>query len=316
MKQESGYALVLVVMAVPVLLSFVAFVIDVGNAFRMQRTLQYGTDAASLAAVLLLDEATHTDALVSSDVIQTLNDNGFSSLNSLSTSCGIWDESTQAIEFCGGCTGGTCPACTDCSDTNVNAIMVGASVGVSTYFAKLFGITSLFPAVSSTAYLNTVGISNCIRPFAVEFQIIDTLAIGDFFTVGNNEPANWGKVDLGINSSSGKSFEEAMLTNTCESEYEVGNTLSPGTGFGGPIRNVFDQIIDQGKQDMEIALVSPFPNGNSDVVTLLEFAKVRFHYDNGKNGQNWSGTFEVLERNITPPTGGASGGISPRMLVQ
>lgn len=315
-RDDSGYAVVLVVVSIVVLLAFTGFALDVGNSLRTQRSLQNGTDSASLAAVLLFTAASHTDSEVDADVTQTLGDNGFTALQTLDVNCGIWDPTLGSLEICGTCAGGVCPTCLDCSDSAANAVNVNAAVAVPTMLARLLGRSTFFPAVSSTAFIDTAGASNCIRPFGVELQTIDALSIGGVFTVGNNAPANWGKIDLGVNSSSGKTFEEAMLTSACESAYQIGNDLSPGTGFGGPIRNVFDQVIDGGVADMDVALVSPFPNGNSGNVTIMEFARIRFLHDNGKNGINWAGTFEVLERNISPPVGGGGGGAVNRMLVQ
>jgi len=114
--------------------------------------------------------------------------------------------------------------------------------------------------------------------------------------------------------SSGSNFLDAMLNGVCNQDADIGDSVSPGTGFGGSISNVFDQVGSQARQkNMTFAVVTPFSNGNTAPVSILEFINVDLISQSGSGG-NWSGTFKLVARNVTPPVGGGSGAPTRRYL--
>jgi hypothetical protein len=140
------------------------------------------------------------------------------------------------------------------------------------------------------------------------------VSVGGMFNLGVAGAGNWGKLDIGGNMSSGTNFEDAMLNGTCSRTATVGSTVSVGTGFGGSLDHVMDQVLlSPVANGMVISVTSRFPNGNG-TVQIREFIKVAFKGSTGSGG-NWRGQFQILERNVTPPVGGGGTGLVQRYLV-
>jgi hypothetical protein len=161
------------------------------------------------------------------------------------------------------------------------------------------------------------GQPQCIRPFGVEASFLSRTPVssGDTFTVGGTqESGNWGKIDIFGNSSSGQEYEQMMMNNACDDSFEVGRSVSQGTG-NADIRQVFDALLsDQtppfASQGMIIAVTSDFSSGNGSV-TIQRFMKVDLLSHSG-TGRGWSSTFRVVDDNAQPEPEPSSG----RQLVQ
>jgi Flp pilus assembly protein TadG len=113
--RESGQALVILVVFLPVLIGFAALVLDVGNWYAQKRFVQNAADAAVLAGAQNLPDSSAAQAMAESYVSK----NG------------------------GGVTNVTFPT----SDK----IHVVVTRNVPTYFAKLFGLSSVNVAAKATA---------------------------------------------------------------------------------------------------------------------------------------------------------------------
>jgi Flp pilus assembly protein TadG len=113
--RESGQALVLFVLCLPVLIGFAALVIDVGNLYAQKRFVQNAADAAVLAAAQDLPDSGAAQAQAQSYV--TRNGGG-----------------TAVVSF-----------------PQDGKIRVRVTRSVSTYFAKLFGLSSVNVAAQASA---------------------------------------------------------------------------------------------------------------------------------------------------------------------
>jgi len=308
-NSERGFYIVFFSFCLVLLGALTALVVDIGHARLQQRRLQMGADAAALASAL--------EFFVSNESTTNLKRETwkFASLNKLipdseinRMELGCWDGTNfinpsyfilndgQAIV-----TSGSKPSCTNNTQT---AVYVQSSNVLATSFARIIQVFSLETTANAVATVPKAP-NNCVKPFGFEQNLFTNpsngqplIQIGNEFSVTRADAGNWGKVNLqGVNMSSGKNFENAMLSTTCL-EASLGE-VRPGTGFGGSISNVFDEIPSPQRAAMYVPLVDNFPNGKSDNVTIEEFIKVDFIGMSG-SGTNWVGTFRLLERNAQP----------------
>ncbi len=333
---ESGSAIVLFVLCISVLAMITALVVDAGRGFMQQRNVHFSLDAAALAGVVKLDGGTETDAY--NEAYMIARENGVSAVelqNSNNIQIGTWDESAKTFQAYPSPIPSASPATSP--TPMANAVQLLTTRNVDGYFTAFFGIKELLPSARSVAYMPITTVNNplCLKPFAIEssslisefgdLNFIDWLNSGPYpITIGNNSPANWGKIDLGGNMSSGNNFRDAMLNGICDpSSIPAPNTLiSPGTGFGGPIKSIFDSIYndpDTTKRRMLFMRVSDFPNGNSGDISNHGFVEVEMTGLTLSNGQNWTMDLNVIniydDYSLVPPLGPPTTGYGPRQLV-
>jgi len=134
-RQERGQVLALVVIALIPLLGMVGFAIDIGYAYYSQRTLQSSADAAALAGASQLPDA--------------------AAASSLAAQYGTTPGSKNAITN-GGITGVTQTITARCVTSFPgcapdNAVVVNETANVSTFFLRLFGVSTIQLHVRSTA---------------------------------------------------------------------------------------------------------------------------------------------------------------------
>lgn len=304
-SRPGGFVLVFFSFCLFVMFCLCALVLDIGDAFFNKHRIQLGADIAAVASAAKLrtggwlsaaetfaelnevDSETEIDSIEPGCFDSAATPPSFSPLDSFST------ENPGP------------PITAACPSPQKLAVRVRSHRQVPAFFGKISGVSSLRPAVTAVAVLPESSSKNCIRPFGVEQGLLDGLETGDGFTTGDPDPGNWGKLNIGGNMSSGNRFEEAMLSDTCDESVEVGSRILTGTGFGGPINKVFDTLTlpknYSKSQGMIIPVTSPFPNGRSDTVEILEFIKVDFVSQTG-SGNNWRGTFRIVARNVAPRT--------------
>ena len=308
--REGGVVLVFLAITLVVILAAAAYTVDFGRALKVKRDLQIASDAAAISAANLLPAS---DATVLQEVRAILTANGVNgTTEAQSIECGVWDTTAKTFTSCSGPCTGACP-CTSCSDGVANSVQIRSKRDVGTTLARLVGVNTLQPDVLAVA-IRDGSTGGCIRPFGILRSILDSVAVGQEFTVGGKQaPGNWGKLDIGGNMSSGNNFESAMLNGVCNAQIAVGGTVSTGTGFGGSISHVLDDFslptYQSNALNMLIALVDGFTNNTS---TMLEFARVDFVRQSG-SGSNWQGTFRLVARDQVPPTPPGAG---PRELVK
>jgi hypothetical protein len=304
-----GFFIPLTGLLLGILLAFAALAIDIGRTLWNKRKMQIALDAGAFAAVDLLPGTTIPTGLTLDEAIaqQAL---AFVAANDMPPdavtliSCGQWIRPNfTPLE--------------SCANSGVNAVRLEGRGSVPTMFARVIGFAALSPRVQSIAVKNIGAFSNCIRPIGIAMPTIVDLELGDTFTIQSSAGGNWTKLDIGGNMSSGNKFLPALLNGTCNAKYEVGETVSSGTGFGGSINKAFDQFSSIENQHkalgMPVAVIPEFVNGNADV-TIMEFIRVDFVSQTG-NGFNWEGTFRLLERNIDPPDGMSAEGHLRSMVL-
>ena len=299
--QRGGTVLVMFAIMLVVLCGAAALTVDLGNTRDQSRLAQNAVDAAALAGARLVGRT--PDDELAQEARALAQANGLTENDGVIVLCGRW----QGGAFAACDSGGGGAACLSCSDSSANAVRVSARRQVGMVFAQLLGVEQLAPAVEATAMMPILVLNYCMRPFGVELRALDGVNEGDLFTVGSDAPGNWGKLDIGGNMSSGTNFENAMVNGICNADVALGASIETGTGFGGSIRNVMNEVVQQGSENgMVIGLVSPFPNGNGQV-TLEEFITVDYVRQSNSGG-NWQGTFRLVERNTAPPQSSSTAG--------
>jgi len=161
---QQGQAIVLVFGCLVTLLGIAALSIDIGYALHGQRELQASADAAATAgAVDLTDNDTYTGA-------QTLAVNYSGQTGAKNAIKDLYNVSATATAKClttiGLCSG-VCP-CKPVPTSGYNAMAVTETAASPTFFAKLFGITSINLTAQALSTIKGSGV-----PFNV-VVIIDT----------------------------------------------------------------------------------------------------------------------------------------------
>jgi len=315
LPSERGAALVFFSMVLVLIVTVVAFVLDLGRTYSEKRRIQYATDAAALAGASYVGKSTGTS--VSSSAYAAAAANGVKNSEVLSIECGRWirgsDCTQQSCRVFRSCASG---ACTDCVDSHANAVRVQSRRDVGMSLAHLVGVTATHPRVESIAMVQPASSERCIKPFGIEAAVIGNKSVGQTFIVGKNAPGNWGKLSIGgVNYSSGSNFSDAILSDVgaCGDDVGIGRQVPVATGNGGSIRNVFSDAIQQGKNtNWFLAVISPTGNGNGNV-TILEFVTVTLISQTG-SGNNWQATMRVDGRSSSPPSPPNSD--ADRFLVQ
>lgn len=315
-KNELGTILLYFSFSLAVLVGVTAIAVDLGRLFLEQRRIHYAADSAAIAAANKLNGLV-ADSTVDQEAraIGSLNGLASSEINVGGVQCGTWTGSNPMSGSFSPCCSGVSCSCSNCADQDANAVRVLTNRTFVTSFAKLLHVNTLSTQEFSIARAVRAPGFNCLVPFGVEVPSISGTQVGSTFTVGNNSPGNWGKLDVGGQMSSGSNFHDAMLNGICDASAIIGNSVSQGTGSGGSISNVFDDVLQYHKNmGMVIGVVTSFAQGNGNV-TILNFAKVDFVSQTG-NGNGWRGTFRLVEYPTIPPTGGNPAPPSQRFLVQ
>lgn len=316
---ENGFVFVFFSFALVLILMVAAFSVDLSRVRDEHRRIQYATDSAAIAGAYYVGYTPDGDVITQAQAAGSANSLSVQQNEMFSIQCGRWirgTECTQDIcrEFIPCAEGGPC---LDCADSDANAVRVQSRRTVQNTFARLMGQDSITPQVSSVALALPNPDLRCVKPLGVVFTYLDGLIAGDEFTIYNNAPGNWGKIDVGgENYSSGNNFGDAILgPGACAEDVYVGAPVDSSTGNGGSIHNVMDDAIRLEKNsDWTLPVITQQSNGQNSV-TMLEFIKVNLIRSLG-GGQNWSGTFRIIERGVTlqPPPPGP--GLQERFLVQ
>ncbi len=138
LRDETGQALLILVVFLVVLLGMAGFAIDVGHAYLVQRQLQAGVDAAALAGAQELPDQ--------SRAISTAHAYGPDPTGSNPNALTTVDNATVDVQL-------KCVRTVGCSSRRGrrNAVQVTASSNVSTWFAKLVGHDSFTVHAQATA---------------------------------------------------------------------------------------------------------------------------------------------------------------------
>jgi Flp pilus assembly protein TadG len=293
-QEDSGFVLFMFMVITAVLLTSVAFTVDMGRAYDEQRQLQIVADSAALAAVSALGSGTSYTRILS--IVAAIAEANGATIDEIMENeplCGTWEEG-EFIQS----NGRSCPS-------SANAVEVNIKRTVPTRFAQLMNQHSMTLRASAVAYLPPPEGGNCIRPFGIEESHLETLNVseGDTFSVsGSQGMGNWGKIDLGGNASSGKEYTQLMLTKLCNEAIAPGNFVSSGTG-NAQINQVFQALLEDttpplAASNMVFAVTSDFGSGNSQV-QIQRFVKVNLLSQEG-SGSKWRANFQVVEWDTQP----------------
>jgi hypothetical protein len=123
LSEEHGQAVVFVLLMLVAVIAVVGFVVDVGNAYKTQRSLQSAADAAALAGAQQLPDSTTAVATAGqygSSAAGLNRINGVSVTEDVTTSCNV-----------------SIPGCSP-----VNMVNVDEHATVPTFFSKIIGVNS------------------------------------------------------------------------------------------------------------------------------------------------------------------------------
>lgn len=306
-RRENGVVIVFFCFVAALLISFLAYSVDMGNGYYEKRKIQIAADAASMAALSVLGSSTNYSTVLSKvTAIANANNVTTAEVTQVHPRCGIWSGTAftpQAIDTC---------------NATTNAVKVTVSRVVAANFAKIFNRSQFNPVAASISYIPASTAGNCIRPFGVEQSFISTLNLqpGNTFVVsGTQSSGNWGKLDINGNASSATQYTAAMLNDICDASIAIGSLISAGTG-NSAISSVFQSILNGttpplASQGMIFAVTTDFPNGNSGTVQIIKFIKVDLVSQSG-SGQGWQATFRLIDLNAVPK----SSTPAARQLVQ
>jgi Flp pilus assembly protein TadG len=291
---ESGFVIILFFLVTAVLMTFLAFAIDMGKAYDQQRQIQISADAASLAAISTLgSSASYTTMLSTVGTIALANGITMEELMEQPPRCGTWNNGSFVPQ-----SGRIC-------NKTSTAVEVTIKRSVPTHFARMTDKSEFNLTARSVGYMPPPAGGSCIRPFGIEESYLSSLDIsdGDTFSVsGNQGSGTWGKVDIAGNASSGEEFTSLMLTNMCDEQIVAGNFISVGTGDAA-INQVFESLLSDSTapyswQNMVFAVTSDFGNGNG-TVQIRRFIRVDLLSQQGQ-GRGWAATFRIVELDSQP----------------
>jgi len=176
-REESGNVLILAAMSMMVVMGALALSIDVGYVQYRQSQLQTAADAAALAAGLELGNCGKTVCSnMETAAEKALNEDGITTstitptVNSGSSSCSVPTSTGLAMTI------NVAPCALGASDPNngnANMAEVVLTESQSTFFGRIFGISSMnlvARAEAGDAYISTAGGGNCIYTQNLEFN--------------------------------------------------------------------------------------------------------------------------------------------------
>jgi Flp pilus assembly protein TadG len=155
-KQERANALVMTVLFMGALFGFAALSIDMGNVYTNRLQMQEGADSAAMGAVQ--DWALETDATKTvSSGTKIATNNNIQSTEIISITPGVWHASTKTFEA----------NTSNFAVNSIPAVRVIVQRAVVTYFAKLFGFSTITVRVQSIAAAGQATAATSLMPWAV-----------------------------------------------------------------------------------------------------------------------------------------------------
>lgn len=194
LKDESGNVIVLAALSMTMVLSFLAFAVDVGDIFFTQRKLQTLADAAAMAGALEASACASGSpncAVVQSAATAALTEGSPSVSSTLFTQCATASGTGVLLTVNNG------PCALGASDpNNGNASYVEAVVSEqqSTFFARIFGVNTV--TVSARAEAGKATASPCLIVTGTTGQTVT------FNSGGNVSDAVGSTCGIWVNSSS------------------------------------------------------------------------------------------------------------------
>jgi Flp pilus assembly protein TadG len=307
-NSQSGNSLIMVVLFITVIFGFVALSLDVGNVMREQRKAQTATDAAAMAAALLLPTNQPGQVAVKAQALAFANANGVSTNevrasgpnNTGTIQLGYWRTSdgnytlVPSLNFAGIYT----------------AVKVPAARTVPLYFGNVVGLGAMKPATHSIA----VNPGRPPPPAPVGFT-------GDQFTnlnywsyvylgPGNGQGSGkWGTLNLGYIKNPYSPYPNKAAWQTDMAVQNIGGvsvvkgcatcvidsyptSIPVFTGFAN-ITDAFN-AIPLGSVFTVAVAGTDFP-GNSGSATIIGFVYAQLVSYCECGGANWTATIQIVD---------------------
>ncbi len=235
-RGERGQALAIIAGGMVGLLAMVALVVDVGNAYTLQRRVRNAVDAAALAGAR---ELANQEETTNGQVLQAAVD--YAVANGMrEEDVAVWYADAEGNPLQAVPNDGFAPP-TSVNGVAVSSVLVQASGTVGTYFAHLLGVSSF------TARQDSLGLVLCgacsagsdgLFPVAVRQSLFDGNGgkpeSGQIYTIWGDQtaPGNFGWVSW--DDSPGHTSEETLVANLSDLKrsgtWRVGDLLPTGPG--------------------------------------------------------------------------------------
>lgn len=161
LRNRKGATLVLVAIMMTVLIAFAGIAIDASRLYVMRAQLQTTADAAAIAGIVEVKDKRPTNAttLALQYVPNNLVEQTVPTVNAADVEPGSWDFTANTFTPLAAWT-----------DPALNSVRVTASYPSAYTFARVLGVTGKTVQARAVGALGYVGITDCLRPWAVSYQ--------------------------------------------------------------------------------------------------------------------------------------------------
>jgi Flp pilus assembly protein TadG len=213
---QRGQSLVMLPILLVFLLAAAALVVDMGGLYYSYQDLQDATQAAALAGAQALPNSTATTIATNYSAVT-------GGLNARPNLLNVTMVSGYPLLECLTSTGVPCSA-----PANANAIVVKEQATVRTYFAKVFGVSSL--TITSTATASAPGPGGANGPFNVMIVVDTTYSMTNMDTDSNCSTTRINCALAGVQTLLGTLWPCASKLTSC------------GTVTNGNVPNPIDEV--------------------------------------------------------------------------
>jgi Flp pilus assembly protein TadG len=306
MKDESGSVLVLTALSFAMLTSFLAIAIDIGSIYESQRQLQTLADSAAMAAALEVNScgATHGCAVMQTAATTALTEGG-TAAPAIFLQCAAASGTGLLLTINNGpCSLGA----TDPNNGNTNYVEAVVTENKPTYFARVFGISTVL--ISARAEAGTASSSSSGPCFDVTGTSGQTLTLNSGASITDGPGSNCG---VQVNSSGTPAVMEDSGATVNVGSYNVhgavtnnGGTYTPAPTTGAPA------VSDPFAAEISAGTLSTPPQGATQSVSTVSGTTTLSpgYYPNGINF-NGSGYTVTLDPGVYFMGGGINvGGVT------
>lgn len=167
LRNRRGATIILIGVAMVMMIGLMAFAVDFGRMYAFRAQVHTASDAAALAGARVLDTLNHsgTGADIQTVAIAAGQRNQVNqatpSIPSSAIEPYIWNFGTN-----------TGAPAANWTTAGVNAVRATATHSAPYIFGPFFGIASRVRSTTSVAAVGSVGATDCVRPWAVPYQVM------------------------------------------------------------------------------------------------------------------------------------------------
>lgn len=165
LRNRRGATMILIGLSIIAMVGLSAFAIDFSRMYLFRAQVHSSADAAALAGAIRLGQRQFTGAADTAVNFGQLNlvDNTTPTIATTNIEPGTWNYSTRTFSP---------QASALWSDTLNNAVRATSTYNASYGFGRFFGMTTRARTAVSVAAVGTVGSTDCVRPWAIPYQVM------------------------------------------------------------------------------------------------------------------------------------------------